>query len=405
MPYQIICFEPAGQGRSDALQQVIRRRLKDLEFVDDRDIIFLINTESDGRDRKFPAVAVYFGGVTPASDAVRASIRNLLDDSITVVPVVDDLTKFQTCVPEELYPINGLQFNPAAPNYETVTARLLEALRLLRETRRLFISYSRNESKAVAIQLYEALDARGFDVFLDTVSIRPGDPFQDVLRHRLADVDLVVLLHTAGFMERRWTVEELTTANQLNVGMLRLEWPEVTEKRQDPNLTDAEIANLRRLDEEAALSVPYVLTRGQFDSQGALIATVRDEVIERAEALRARALASRQTSITREFTRQARQAGFEVLPQPEHHMLLRKPEQTDRIAMPVVGAPSALAYEAFHTEIKKSPLAGSIPVYIVYDRRALLKKHLEHLTWLNDEVKSVHSIPVTDSYTKLSELR
>ncbi len=132
MPYPIICFEPAAQGRSNALQSVIHQRLKDLDFTDDRDITFLTNAEADIRDLKFPAVAVYFGGATPASDAIRATIRSVLDDSITVAPVVDDLTRFQASVPEGPHPINRLQFAAAAPNYEAITARLPEDLRLRR---------------------------------------------------------------------------------------------------------------------------------------------------------------------------------------------------------------------------------------------------------------------------------
>src|ERR1700723_1613264 len=111
MPYQVICFEPAAQGRGYALQQVLRQRLKDLDFKDERDVTFLSDAEADSRDPKFPAVAVYFGSATAASDATRARIRNLLENAVTVVPVVDDLTKFQACVPGELHPINGLAFN------------------------------------------------------------------------------------------------------------------------------------------------------------------------------------------------------------------------------------------------------------------------------------------------------
>src|SRR5580693_1170618 len=108
-----------------------------------------------------------------------------------------------------------------APNYEAIAARLLEALALLRETRRLFISYRRSESRKVAIQLYEALDEKTFDVFLDTISIRPGEEFQKVLAHRLADVDVIVLLHTRDFIGSRWTITELTQANAMNVAILR----------------------------------------------------------------------------------------------------------------------------------------------------------------------------------------
>jgi len=231
--YQIICFEPAGLGRIEALQNVIRQRFTDLDFDVETAVTFLSYSQVEQCDLRSPTVGVYFGSATTADDATRDRIKNLLASAVTVVPVVDDLTNYQSLVPAELYPINGLQFDAEAPNYETIAARLLEELHLLRETRRLFISYRRSESRDVAIQLYEALDGKGFDVFLDTVSIRPGEDFQKMLHYRLADVDVIVLLHTMGFMERRWTVEELTNANRLNVAILRLEWPEIAAWRKD----------------------------------------------------------------------------------------------------------------------------------------------------------------------------
>jgi hypothetical protein len=405
--YQIICFEPAGLGRIEALQNVIRQRFADLDFDVETAVTFLSYSQVEQCDQRSPTVGVYFGSATTADDATRGRIKDLLDSAVTVVPVVDDLTNYQSLVPAELYPINGLQFDAAAPNYETIAARLLEELHLLRETRRLFISYRRSESRDVAIQLYEALDGKGFDVFLDTVSIRPGEDFQKMLHYRLADVDVIVLLHTMGFMERRWTVEELTNANRLNIAILRLEWPEIAAWRKDAEARNdqPELAKIRQLDEQASLSEPFILTDRQFTATKTLLPTVCAIVAEQTEGLRARALAARQTSLTKEFARQARDVGFEVLPQPEHYLLLRKPEQVDRIAVPVVGAPSALIYEALYKRIKALPDTPSTRAYIVYDHRALLERHLEHLAWLDGEMQSVHSIRVADARQVLGGLR
>jgi TIR domain len=395
--YQIICFEPEPSGRTQALQAAVQQRFADLDLDVETSLVFLTGAEAGHRDARSPAAAVYFGGATLADDADCARIQELLDSAVTVVPVVDSIGAYEALVPPVLYPINALTFDTAVPNYEAIAARLFEALHLLRETRRLFISYRRNESRAVAIQLYEALDSKGFDVFLDTVSIRPGDKFQEELRYRLADVDVIVLLHTKDFMESRWTVEELTNANRMNVAILRLEWPEIAAMRNDTTLTDRQRDHLRQLDEQASLADPFPLDDKDFDAANQLRPAVCAMVGERTEGLRARALAARLTSLARDFAQQAREAGFEALPQPERFMLLRKPPQVDRIVLPIVGPPSALIYEAFHQRIKELPKAPSMPVYIVYDHRALLDRHMKHLSWLDGEVQSVHSIPVADT--------
>ena len=65
-------------------------------------------------------------------------------------------------------------------------------------------------SRDAAVQLHDALTARGFDVFLDTHSIRPGKVFQDDLwRSAYCNSDVVVMLDTKRILfESKWTREE-----------------------------------------------------------------------------------------------------------------------------------------------------------------------------------------------------
>jgi hypothetical protein len=108
---------------------------------------------------------------------------------------------------------------------------------------------------------------------------------------------------------------------------------------------------VRRLDEEASLSIPFPLARADFAAGGRLKPAVTRCVSERVEGLRARALASRQASLTREFTNQAREQGFSVYPQPEQFLRLSKPRRKDLAVFPAVGAPSATTDERFHNMI------------------------------------------------------
>jgi hypothetical protein len=400
MPYQIILLEPGADRRTDELRDVLTTRFGDLNIDVESAVTFLDDATAGTRDRKSPVVAVYFGGSTAASQATQTCLAELIGDSVTVLPVVNDLSQYAALVPAALHAINGMEFTLAAPNYEEIGARVLELLALLRETRRLFISYKRTDSREAAIQLYELLDGKGFDVFLDTVSIRPAEPFQAVLAHRLADVDVIVLLHTRHFMESRWTIEELTTANALNVAILRLEWPEIRADRAAP--VTADVQRLR--DEEAALSVPFPLEPPDFDGNGGLTPAACARIADRVEALRARALAARQSRLTRAFAAQAQDLGFTVLPQPEGFLLVQKPDTEDLVAMAAVGAPSAVTYERFHEKVKDTKHSLAKHVYIVYDHRALLESHLKHLAWLDSETKTVRGVRITDTLGTLQDL-
>ena len=55
----------------------------------------------------------------------------------------------------------GVELHRADPDFERDVATVLENFRLLRQDRRLFISYKRDDSRRIAMQLYEALDRRG----------------------------------------------------------------------------------------------------------------------------------------------------------------------------------------------------------------------------------------------------
>ena len=85
-------------------------------------------------------------------------------------------------MPPQITHLNGISLADCSTDFERLAARVLEGFGILRERRRLFISYRRVETSGIAAQLYEALDAIGFDVFLDTHGVlRPGEPFQDIL--------------------------------------------------------------------------------------------------------------------------------------------------------------------------------------------------------------------------------
>jgi hypothetical protein len=220
--YQILLSSNGADYRVAILRETIRAKLKELG-IDGGAVAFFDDVSISSRDRKAPTVGAFLS--TAKKPAPRTGLVDLVRDGLMVVPVVDDLVHFDDFVFDELRGINGMDFGAADPNMERVASVMLEGLNLIRRSRRLFISYKRSDTQGVAIQLYEALDHSGFDVFLDTLSIRPGEPFQEVLWHRLADTDVIILLDSPGFLASRWTTKELAAANSTNIQVLQLIWP------------------------------------------------------------------------------------------------------------------------------------------------------------------------------------
>jgi hypothetical protein len=190
-----------------------------------RDLVSVINPTNFSIEykRNAPKYCLYFGD-SSGNFKDTAILQTLIEDDALILPIVPDINSFLKCVPKELANINGIELTKEQ-EIDKLVSSILEGLSLLRLSRRLFISYKRDESSRVAIQLYEQLEKAGFDVFLDTHSIRPGEEFQNELWHRLADTDVVVLLNTPNFLKSQWTTEELAKANSMSIGIVQLIWP------------------------------------------------------------------------------------------------------------------------------------------------------------------------------------
>ena len=181
------------------------------------------------------AAVVFFGGV----GADHLSLPGLLRGGVPVVPVVSDLGRVATEVPEILHPLNCLSY--ANGGAKRVATALLECAGLLPKQRRVFVSYRRDEARQAALQMFDALSARHFDVFLDTHGIAPAEDFQTMLWHRLCDSDVLLMLDTPDYFNSRWTAAEFGRALAKGISVLRVGWPEA---QRSARLATASLAEL-----------------------------------------------------------------------------------------------------------------------------------------------------------------
>lgn len=182
-------------------------------------------------------VTVFFANHPWATLAVDAQMAACLAAGGHVLPILDHPDHCRDRLPEPLKAINVL-FTRAGWEARAVDAILMR-LWLHRPERRIFISYKRTDSAPLARQLWERLSYEGFDVFLDDVSINRGDNFQEELRWRLNDVDLVLLLASPNLGDSRWVAEELAFAENNSIGMLAVEWPETSYRKGRPPILSA----------------------------------------------------------------------------------------------------------------------------------------------------------------------
>lgn len=348
----------------------------------DRDLLEVIDEDKiDTIDAKAPLVAI-FVGYNGASDIDHLYLAKLLHTSVTIIPCVTTVENASAELPPCIHHINAFPVSGTTAQIGRLVTLILENLRLLRSERRLFISYRRKESQSVAIQLYESLDAAGFDVFLDTRSVPYAADFQGILWHRMADSDVVVLLDTPGFRESRWTKEELAQANTTNIQILHLLWPKV---KTDPSSALSEFVLLqkscfkgrRRLGERARLTDRATAT-----------------IVARAESLRARALAARYRSLVDNFCDRARDEHVSsVAVQPQRFISIELSAGRKVAVVPTIGIPRADRYQDIERSIRASG-ATKDSIWLLYDESGILEDWLRHIAWLNDHLPVI-AVPIS----------
>ena len=359
-----------------ALTTKISTMVADFGLTVGREVVIRAGELFRERETHAASVVAYFGGQTHPHQVLA---HRALDASLPIIPTIPSAGSFTALIPLFLQATNGLRRRADDPELAELASALLECLGLLRRQRRVFVSYRRVESRNAAVQLHDLLSSRGFDVFLDTHDIRPGELFQDALWHRLCDSDVMIMLDTPTYFSSKWTRRELGRARAKENHVLRVVWPQ-----HKPSIhTDfAETIYLAQEDLQAA--------------EGPIAADVADSVVLATENLRSRSIASRYMSITGKLRAEVQKIGGRVEGVGAHRAVaVALPDGQKLWAYPVVGTPSA---DLFYDIAEKARRAdqSEMPV-LVYDHIGIRDEWLAHLKWLDENINSVRAIRVTDA--------
>jgi len=90
---------------------------------------------------------------------------------------------------------------------------------------RVFVSYRREDGQDLADQLFDELNRRNFDVFLDQYRIGAGVIFQERLMEELAHKSMVVVLETPKITVSKWVEQEVVFAVVNRLGLLAVQVP------------------------------------------------------------------------------------------------------------------------------------------------------------------------------------
>lgn len=379
MKYQLIILGDPNKFEQ-AILDLLFKQIDELGM--NRDMLHILKRDNfkNGYHANYPAYCLYMGDINQETDLDILTI--LKNDATLILPIVSDLTKFDESIPEILKNQNGFKLSNEE-EIPSLVSCILEGFSLIRTSRKVFISYKRLESSHVAIQLYEALEKSGFDVFLDTHSIRPGEPFQEELWHRMTDSDIIVLLNTTNFLESNWTKQELAKANSLSIGIIQVIWPNL------------------KLIPQAHICKPIQLKDKDFDddTHKKLVDSIVENIISSTEVLRARTLAARQDNLTSEFISFANQSNVEVTLHPDKFISIYKNNE-EYIIIPTIGVPQSLNCNNAEELILRIKQEKPKCIYLLYDHVNIRDKWLRHLEWLNKYLP-VQSLKLSESFTIL----
>jgi len=379
--YQIILMG-ARDARLTALEKAVKDRAMGLG-IDPCQITYLDESSfADGYDRKRPSFGIYFGN---QNKTVPVPLDQLKQDSVVIAPIVTSKTRVRFEIPDELEHINVVEVGMNGDNIPRLASLVFETFRLLRKERGIFISYRRKGSQPLANRLYEELDKRGFDVFIDIRSVPPAVDFQAELWHRMSDVDTILLIDTPGFREGRWTMAELTQANLLGIQTLHLLWPGQVE---DPSHAFSRYVKLHATD-----------FNGPSPGRGATIkkSTV-DNICDLAEELRAEAMALRHAHLVDNFCDAARDLAFVPTVQPERWISVDLKNGSSLAVVPAVGRPTSDRINSIFDSISKHKDAEA-PIWTIYDSRGIHENWVSHLKWLDGHlpIKTISAADIPDA--------
>jgi len=320
-------------------------------------------------------VGIYFG-----NDPITPYLKpEAIQSHHPIIPIVSHLNRCGAELPREVSEFNAMESEGEGKSV-AIASSILECLGLMPSRRRVFLSYRRTESRNIALQLFDELSSRQFDVFLDTHEVRPGAIFQDVLWHHLCDADVLLMLDTETYFESRWTVEEFGKANLKKAAILRIGFPNVV---RDKNLSVTDSIDLEKID---------------FDEHGLINAANLDTIADGVERLRSKSIAVRQANLIGSYRTAVSQLNGTVeKPGPLRRLVTTFPSGKRLTVYPAVGVPTSDLVNKIANDADKNEFA------VLYDSAGVLASWQEHLEWLGYRVEQFRWLRAEASALELRE--
>lgn len=355
--YHLALLGAFPEATADAVKAEIAERIKQLGLKLGKDVSLFLGSPRGFNPRIDRCCAALCAQIDPGDEAM---IEQLISRRVPLIPVASSQERFAEEFPGKLGALNGLPMTHSAGMLASV---LLEAGSLIPRQRRVFLSYRRKESTEAALQLYTALCARQYDVFLDTHGILPGEHFQEVLWQRLCGSDVMVYLDTPEYFESRWTDVEFNRASVRKLAMLRVGWPGVA------------ATHTQVISGEVQLKDLDLGTNGHIEEHAL------SEILDKIELFRTKSVALRYSNLIGKLTHSLKDAGGEILGVSSRRGLMASINGQTIVVYPELGVPTS-------DSLYEATLEHHVPpVAVVYNEEGIEeRKWRAQMEWLTERL-------------------
>lgn len=180
------------------------------------------------------------------------------EHNLQVLPVIKDVKNCGKFIPEKIKSTNALEMKDSN-SIEKLKNFVLRYFGLLDVNRKIFISYKRDDCEGLAQKLFEELGKKNFVPFLDSYVIEPGVDFQEHLKHELADSELMIFINSKNYGSSEWCKEELTTASEMQVGIVQLCFDESSKVDESAISHIVSLGNMREKDNGYEDEIPHII--------------------------------------------------------------------------------------------------------------------------------------------------
>jgi hypothetical protein len=231
--YQLVILASGQDDWAAEVEQAVRTDC--MKILRHDSMLVRRETVQQAAEADAPTAVVLLGSHQAAiTGEIAAAIEEARASTLPILPLIQPNGKVSDLLPASVARLNAVMWGEG-----NISLEVLRTLGLVERDRRLFLSYRRAESAALATQLQRALSERFFDVFLDRFSVPPGDDFQSRIDIELSDKAFVLLIESPGAVGSDWVQHEVAFALSHQIAVLAVSTPGVNTAEQFEVVDDA----------------------------------------------------------------------------------------------------------------------------------------------------------------------